>query len=189
MILQQVREQYPQYKDVPDKQLADGLYSKFYADKLTREEFDKQAGFDSSQANTGIGRTILDQGLQGAVPFADELIDYGTAAVLAPFTDYQNKGALQNFRDLSQDARQISARDLTAQQEINPITSALSQISGGVTTGLGVGLSNAGLQTTARIANLGTAGRTLAGIGLGGSTGALYGAGEGQGLEDRKSVV
>ena len=49
MNLAEVREKYPQYKDVPDDKLADGLYNKYYANKLSRDEFNKKIGFIISQ--------------------------------------------------------------------------------------------------------------------------------------------
>lgn len=39
----EVRAKYPQYEDLNDQQLADGLYKKFYSD-LPREEFDSKLG-------------------------------------------------------------------------------------------------------------------------------------------------
>jgi len=41
--LAEVREQYPQYKDLSDDDLADKLHAKFYSD-MPREEFDKKVG-------------------------------------------------------------------------------------------------------------------------------------------------
>ena len=43
--LDEFRTQYPQYKDVPDAKLADGLYNKFYAGKIGRAAFDQKVGF------------------------------------------------------------------------------------------------------------------------------------------------
>lgn len=42
--LAEVRQQYPQYKDLTDQALADGLHKKFYAD-MPREQFDEKIGF------------------------------------------------------------------------------------------------------------------------------------------------
>jgi hypothetical protein len=46
--LAEVREKYPQYKDLSDQQLADGLYKKYYSD-LPREEFDRKVGLAPQQ--------------------------------------------------------------------------------------------------------------------------------------------
>lgn len=47
MNLNDFRQKYPQYEKVPDQQLADGLYNKFYS-SVPREQFDKQVGFNSA---------------------------------------------------------------------------------------------------------------------------------------------
>lgn len=41
--LAEIRSQYPQYQDMSDQQLADGLYNKFYSD-MPRDEFDAKVG-------------------------------------------------------------------------------------------------------------------------------------------------
>lgn len=47
--LAEIRAQYPQYRDVPDRVLADGLYQKFYSD-VPREEFDRRLGMAAPAA-------------------------------------------------------------------------------------------------------------------------------------------
>ena len=42
--LDQIRQQYPQYKDVPDRQLADALYAKFYEGKIDKPAYYQQLG-------------------------------------------------------------------------------------------------------------------------------------------------
>lgn len=42
-LLNQFRAKYPQYQGVPDAQLADGIYNKFYAGKIERADFDARA--------------------------------------------------------------------------------------------------------------------------------------------------
>lgn len=39
-----IREKHPEYKDVPDDKITDGLYNKYYADKMTRDEFNEKVG-------------------------------------------------------------------------------------------------------------------------------------------------
>jgi len=50
MNLSEVRDKYPQYKDVPDDKLVNGLYDKFYAGKISRDEFDKKVGYTPAPA-------------------------------------------------------------------------------------------------------------------------------------------
>jgi hypothetical protein len=46
--LQEIRQKFPQYADVPDAALADALHRKFYSD-VPREEFDRRIGFAPAQ--------------------------------------------------------------------------------------------------------------------------------------------
>ena len=43
MNIQEVRSKYPQYSDLTDADLADGLYKQFYAD-MPRDEFNQKLG-------------------------------------------------------------------------------------------------------------------------------------------------
>mgnify|MGYP003631187809 CR=1 FL=1 len=45
MTLDEVRQKYPQYKEVPDDKLAPALYDKFYKDKISFEDFSSQIGY------------------------------------------------------------------------------------------------------------------------------------------------
>lgn len=50
--LQEIRDKYPQYQDVPDATLADALHQKFYSD-VPREKFDQTLGIASAPAEPG----------------------------------------------------------------------------------------------------------------------------------------
>lgn len=52
--LAEIREQYPQYKDMPDDELARGLHAKFYSD-MPRAEFDKKIGYSGKPTLSDIG--------------------------------------------------------------------------------------------------------------------------------------
>lgn len=47
MTLDEVRQKYPQYKDVPDDKLAPALYDKFYKDKISFEDFSSRIGYNA----------------------------------------------------------------------------------------------------------------------------------------------
>lgn len=66
--LAEIRKQYPQYRDLSDEQLADGLYKRFYAD-MPREEFNKKVGLRPSEpfANR------MARQISSAVPGADRI--------------------------------------------------------------------------------------------------------------------
>ena len=70
--LAEVRAQYPQYADLSDAQLADGLYAKFYSD-MPRAEFNAKVGIKPESWSSyfkGLGR----EAVQGATfDFGDEL--------------------------------------------------------------------------------------------------------------------
>ena len=79
MNIQQIRQQFPQYNDLSDDQLASALHQKSYAD-MPFPEFAKRIGFDPMRAEaksmgagqvlaTGAGRTVdrLAGGLKQAV--------------------------------------------------------------------------------------------------------------------------
>ncbi|MEM1149077.1 MAG: LPD38 domain-containing protein [Pseudomonadota bacterium] len=42
--LDDIRAKHPEYKDIPDDVLADGIYRKFYAEKMGRDDFDLKIG-------------------------------------------------------------------------------------------------------------------------------------------------
>jgi hypothetical protein len=52
--LSEIRQQYPQYKDMPDADLAGALHSKFYSD-IPRADFDKQIGFSGKVSISDVG--------------------------------------------------------------------------------------------------------------------------------------
>lgn len=47
MNLEQIRQKYPQYKDVPDDKLKQGLYNKYYAKQMSFDEFNRRIGGES----------------------------------------------------------------------------------------------------------------------------------------------
>ncbi|MEO9497714.1 MAG: hypothetical protein ABJG42_24785 [Vibrio splendidus] len=51
MTLDEVRQKYPQYAEVPDDKLASALYDKYYKDKISFDEFSSKIGY--SQAPSG----------------------------------------------------------------------------------------------------------------------------------------
>jgi len=186
MILDEVRKEYPQYRNVDDKTLADALYTKFYAGKVTREEFDKTTG--QEQANTGVFRTLIDQTGQGAtLGTGDEIQDLLVSGGLAGYynlTDQADNPAF-NFSALYDDARNISERDIKAQQEERPILSFAAQTGGGLASGLYGAGTKTGASALSRIAEGSLGQRTMAGAGYGAASGATYGAGSGFGAEER----
>ena len=54
--LTEIRNQYPQYADMPDDVLANALYKKFYSD-IPRAEFDSKIGLKPVQAQSPVSQT------------------------------------------------------------------------------------------------------------------------------------
>ncbi|HWY34738.1 MAG TPA: hypothetical protein VNX68_08830, partial [Nitrosopumilaceae archaeon] len=48
--IKEIREKYPQYNDLSDEQLVNGLHSKFYND-ITKEDYYKKIGFNPNETN------------------------------------------------------------------------------------------------------------------------------------------
>lgn len=104
--LAQVRQQYPQYGDLSDEQLADALYAKFYSD-MPRAEFDQKIGLS----------TVLPPGPTAPPPaapksLADNLLG-ATAATANGIMSFPVIGpAITNFADaIGGTAAQIGTGD------------------------------------------------------------------------------
>ena len=70
---EQVRQKYPQYKDLSDDQLAEGLHKKYYPD-MPFEQFSTKIGYKSN-AKTEPDTTYQKMASQGAVdPYSGQYI-------------------------------------------------------------------------------------------------------------------
>ena len=136
MNIQQIRQQFPQYNDLSDDQLASALHQKSYAD-MPFPEFAKRIGFDPMRAEaksmgagqvlaTGAGRTVdrLAGGLKQAV--------VGAGAVMAEAIPKALGGdrARQYLQDelvgLDRDMRERDRLYQSLQQE-RPVLSAIGE--------------------------------------------------------------
>ena len=81
--LTEIRQQYPQYSDIPDTDLADMLYNKFYTD-IPREEFNSKLGLQEKSegflAQVGKGVDITQALGYGALEWAGEAVGSDTVA-------------------------------------------------------------------------------------------------------------
>lgn len=129
---------------------------------------------------TGMGRTALEQGLQGATyGFSDEITDRIGALIASGFTD-------ESYGDLLKEARANTKRRFAKQFEENPVTAIGANIVGAV----GTGLAGTATKTGGAIANSLRTGNLATRVGksalAGAASGAAYGAGtaeEGERLE------
>lgn len=181
--LAEIREQYPQYGDMSDQQLADALHSRFYSD-IPRADFDRRVGFSAADgagqvpASTQQGRAsgAFDAFTQGAsFGFGDELTA-AEAAVLGRTPQGEWFNYEQPFEERYDRALAAERGQQGAFAEQNPTLAAAAQIAGGVAG------AAAPLGASLRAAQGGTAlARATAGGAAAGAQGAVYGFGEGEG--------
>lgn len=122
----------------------------------------------------GVGRTLLDQGMQGATfGFGDEISDRLGAGMASLYTG-------ENYGDLLKEARGQTQTRLNTEMDQRPVTSIAANLAGGLLTGGAAGTTKAGTS----LANSLRTGNTAARIGkaalAGAASGGLYGAGSAQ---------
>lgn len=151
--------------------------------------------FDKPAYQSGVGRTILDQTLQGAVPFAvaDEITDYTGAKLAKAYgagqkiiggitNDQAQYQAGQDLQDanLYDEARAQSKERMGAELSQRPALSIGSNLAGALLTAAAGGTTTAG---KALATNL-KAGNFISKVGKGAALGAASGAGYGFGMGD-----
>ncbi len=126
---------------------------------------------------TTAGRTAIDQGMQGlTLGFGDEISDRGGALLASLMTD-------EKYKDLLNEARANTKTRLPAQFAERPIESIAANLAGGLITG---GAAVSGLKAAApalggALESYAAANPYKAALGTGAASGALYGAGAGEG--------
>jgi len=113
MNLTEFRQLYPQYRDVPDLQLSQALYNKYYKDQITFQQFGRSFGLDESLTEEGAVATFADEYSKGVfsgfLNVASGLV--GTAAASpVPLAAVQFIPGVQE-RLLTAKERIISARE------------------------------------------------------------------------------
>lgn len=133
-----------------------------------------------SDRETGIARTMLDQGMQGATfGFADEITDRlgALGASLITGTPYSENLAA---------GREISQNRMAAQMEERPALSIGSQFAGGLLTGGAASTTAPGKALTSSLSSGGLPLRMAKGFAAGAGSGAVYGAGTGTGSAENR---
>lgn len=159
-------------------QLPDGRVARFEVPEgTTPEQANAMMGEHFKQPDspvkqgTSIPRTILDQTMQGATfGFSDEISDRVGALIAASMTGGK-------YDDFLNEARSGTKQRLVAQQEENPVTSILSNIAGGVGTGLAGTSTKLGAKIAGSLGAGGLPMRIAKGAATGAASGAAYGAG------------
>lgn len=140
---------------------------------------------------TGIGRTALEQGMQGATFGTSDEITDRIGSAIAPYIPEFMGGNPEVMKDSTYDSRLQEARAgskdrLAAQMQEHPVISIGSQLAGGVLTGGAGATTKAGSSLASSLRSGNIAARVAKGGLAGAASGAAYGAGtaeEGKRLE------
>jgi hypothetical protein len=188
MDIKEIRQKYPQYDDLSDQQLADGLHKKYYSD-LPKDDFYKRINLGTTAPATitkkeepkeevKTGPTILSdedtssdfmRGIYNYLPQLQET--YGAAKALTGITA-SKLGAKETGKSLLESGMESMGAGEAKQvaRESDSFTKAFEKGIGTVVTDW------LPYQMGAGVANLG---ETLAAMGIGAGVGALTGAGVG----------
>jgi hypothetical protein len=79
MNIAEIRKEYPQYAEIPDEKLARGFYDKFYADRLSYDEFTKKIGLSAKPPEKEYG--LYTEAAGGPVEAAASLVSGAGASV------------------------------------------------------------------------------------------------------------
>lgn len=185
MNIQEIRAKYPQYENLSDEQLAQGLHKKYYPD-MDFTDFSQRIGLNTEKSDNLqdiLGAvTSLDTGATGGFgrKLGGLVNAIGSAPVDALLTD---KTLSESFSDRY---NEIVKPALEAQEkfsEENPITSTALQVGGAIASPinkLGIGLLSKPASALRKIAT---------GAGVGAGTGAIYGAGRAESLEELPQTI
>jgi Large polyvalent protein associated domain 38 len=189
MNLAEIRENYPQYNDLSDQDLSDRLYNKYYADKLSKDDFYNRIGFQPTPppppAPTG-PRILTDsdtssdfmRGITNYLPQLRETL--GGAGVLTGRL-LQSIGAEATGQSMIESgvARMQAAQPQMRVRESDEFTTALekgvfSLITDWLPYQMGQGVASIAETAAAMLAGAGLG--AVAGMGVGAAPGALAGA-------------
>ncbi len=186
--IDEVRAQYPQYKDMSDVQLAGALHQKFYADMPPDQFAEKiglkpdkyqQAAIEDVKANPALQDGFNRRLAHGVSLGADDTI---ASLALTPGEMFKrgtwNPAEGYNYAKARQDLLTKKSRENTG-----ALGTALEVLGGGFT---GVGAAGAGLTTARMLApEAGLLARSASSAADAAGFGAFSGAMEGNGLEER----
>lgn len=189
----EIRKNYPQYSDMSDEQLADGLYRKFYSD-LPREDFNARIGLgapapvDQKKEASQNAKDLRDEYYSSGI-YAGEYNPLGSiarsidalasGAQRAPLMGWDDEAAaavktLGGTAGDYEKARQQANALKNEQRQSNPVASTVGEIAGGLAAGGTVAATGATLAGR----SIPLIGRTGGAALEGGAYGALSGAGE-----------
>lgn len=188
MNIQEIRAKYPQYNNLSDEQLAQGLHKKYYPD-MDFADFSQRIGLSKEEkTNTAQnvlgGVTSFDTGYTAG--FGRKLGGLLNAIGSYPVDRAAEMLGVENAPTFSDRYNEIVKPALEAQEkfsEENPITSTALQVGGAVVSPinkLGAGLIGK---------STGALGKIATGTGVGAGTGSIYGAGRAESLEELPQTI
>ncbi len=175
-----------------DVRLPDGRIIKNVPEGTTKAELNRKLGLAEQptpvaepEPQTTIAGTAATQALQGATfGFADEISDSIGALIAGGLSEDLTIGeAFKQARELTQITNE-------AQLKQHPLTAIAANLAGSIATGGVIGATKSGKAITEALKTGGTALRGLKAAGIGGITGAAFGAGtagEGERIEAAKT--
>lgn len=122
--LAEVRQQYPQYDDLPDNKLADALYGKFYSD-MPREDFNAKIGLKAEKPFSERLQSTWDQATPGGPLWMAKMALQGMSGAVQGSKDARSLPSTEEeaFRQ-NQGREQGPARALDAVQFLTPTAPA-----------------------------------------------------------------
>lgn len=187
-VLQQFRLENPAYKDVDDATLANALYQRFYAGRMSAEDYYSRLGLQAPAKQAPAGPPPVTPAQEGYANARSPMIDAVGRGLTLGFGDEIRAGlhggirALrgEKFSDAYDDELKFYRGVTTKQREDAPVQSFVGEAVGG-------GLATAPVAAAAVGGKaLGLGQQMLRSAGVGAGTGAVQGFGEGEGgLEQR----
>jgi hypothetical protein len=188
MNIQEIRQKYPQYSDLSDEQLADGLHKKYYSD-LPKEEFLNKIGFKPKEAPLPVqaGPTVLSDTdtssdfVRGLTNYFPQLQELGGAAEALTGVGLHKLGATDTGKSLIEGGLKTmeSGKAKQVSKESDDFLKAYGKGIGTVITDwlpyqMGAGVAN--VAETLGFSALGALAGTAIEPGAGTATGAFAGA-------------
>ncbi|WP_139812979.1 hypothetical protein [Ensifer aridi] len=143
--ISEIRQQYPQYSDMSDADLADALHRKFYSD-MPREQFNAAIGYSETLRPSGRHRSFDDMAQAHSAPPADDALSMTRAGlggviegipVVGPMirggVERAAAGTIAAFSDESyEDALKRIQAGTEAEKAANPTIDTAAQVTGAV---------------------------------------------------------
>ncbi len=179
MQLTEIRQKYPQYSNISDEELTQKLYKRFYADKISFDDFAAKVGYTPVRSPE-MGAMEKAEGVAGKMA---EGLTFGLGDIVAGATNIPANIAAGNFKNpvkLFKEGRRdfISSQNKFSKE--NPNLAMAAEVAGGLLTGVGGASKVAGAKALSKLGKVGQS------VVTGAAGGAAYGAGSGLTADEDK---